>query len=65
MKREVADATVSKARLLVAPNTAKSIVGSDCVIALRYQITQLIERGECEIINQIKQSDKSVKKGKY
>ena len=61
VKLEVAGATVSKARLLAAPNTAKSIVESDCVIALRYQITQLIERVECDKSNQVKQIDKSVK----
>ena len=40
--------TVSKARVLVAPNSGNSIVGRDCLVALRYRVTQPIERGECK-----------------
>ena len=45
---EVAGVTVSEARVLVAPKSGKSIVGPDWLIALRYQIKQPIESGECE-----------------
>ena len=46
---EVAGVTVSKARVLVAPNSGKSIIGRDWLIALRYKISQPIERGECKV----------------
>ena len=49
VRLEVAGVTVSKARVLVAPNSGKSIVGSDWLVALRYKITQPIERAECEV----------------
>ena len=52
VRLEVAGVTVSKARVLVAPNSGKSIVGRDWLVALRYKITQPIERGECEVNNQ-------------
>ena len=55
VRLEVAGVTVSKARVLVAPNSGKSIVGRDWLVALRYRINQPIERGECEGI------DKNVK----
>ena len=35
VRLEVAGVTVSKARVLVAPNSGKSIVGRDWVVALR------------------------------
>ena len=57
VRREVAGVTVSKARVLVAPNSGKSTVGRDWLVALRYKITQPIERGECEVINQSVNSD--------
>ena len=44
VRLEVAGVTVSKARVLVAPNSGKSIVGRDWLVALRYKITQPIER---------------------
>ena len=50
---EVAGVTVSKARVLVAPISGKSIVGRDWLVALRYKLTQPIERGECKINKQI------------
>ena len=46
---EVAGVTVSKARVQVAPNSGKSIIGRDWLIALRYKISQPIERGECKV----------------
>ena len=49
VRLEVAGVTVSKARVLVAPNSGKSIIGRDWLIALRYKITQPIERGECNV----------------
>ena len=49
VRLEVAGVTVSKARVLVAPNSGKSIIGRDWLIALRYKITQSIERGECNV----------------
>ena len=52
--------TVPKARVLVAPNSGKSIVGRDWLIALRYQIKQPIESGECERTTQVVNSDRSV-----
>ena len=51
MRLEVAGVTVSKARVLVAPNSGKSVVGRDWLVALRYRINQPIERGECEGID--------------
>ena len=53
VRHEVEGVTVSKARVLVAPNSEKSIVGRDWLVALRYKITQPIERGECKINKQI------------
>ena len=41
--------TVSKARVLVAPNSGKSTVGRDWLVALRYKITQPIKRGRCKV----------------
>ena len=35
--------------MLVAPNSGKSSVGRDWLVALRYKITQPIERGECKV----------------
>ena len=52
VRLEVAGVTVSKARVLVAPNSGKSIEGRDWLVALRYKIPQLIERGECKINKQ-------------
>ena len=52
VRLEVAGVTVSKARVLMAPNSGKSIVDRDWLVALRYKITQSIERGECEINQQ-------------
>ena len=49
VRLEVAGVTVSKARVLVAPNYGKSIIGRDWLIALRYQTRQPIEGGECRI----------------
>ena len=46
VRLEVAGVTVSKARVLVAPNSGKSLVGRDWLIALRYHIKQLKESGE-------------------
>ena len=42
---EVAGVMVSKARVLMAPNSWKPIVGRDWLVALRYRISQSIERG--------------------
>ena len=52
VRLEVAGVTVSKARVLIAPNSGKSIVGRDWLVALRYKITQSIERGECKLNKQ-------------
>ena len=38
--------------MLVASNAGKSIVGRDWLVALRYKITQPIERGECKVNKQ-------------
>ena len=57
VRLEVAGVRVSKARVLVAPNSGKSIVGRDWLVALRYQTTHPIERGECEVNNQSVNSD--------
>ena len=43
VRLEVAGVTLSKARVLVAPKSGKSILGRDCIVALRYKITQPIE----------------------
>ena len=60
VRLEVAGVTVSKARVLVGPNSAKSIVGRDWLVALRYKITQPIERGECEVNQKNVNSNKMV-----
>ena len=53
VRLEVAGVTISKARVLVAPNSGKSIVGRDWLVAPRYKTTQSIERGEwCKINKQ-------------
>ena len=49
VRLEVAGVTVSKARVLVAPNSGKSKIDRDWLIALRYQIRHPIERGECKV----------------
>ena len=41
---EVVGVTVSKARVLVAPNSRKLILGRDWLVALRYNINQPIEK---------------------
>ena len=61
VRLEVAGVTVSKARALVAPNSGKSIVGRDRLVALRYKITQPIEIGECERNNQSVNSDNFIR----
>ena len=61
VRREVAGVTVSKARVLVAPISGKSIVGRDWLVALRYKKRQPIERGECEVNNQSVNSDNFVR----
>ena len=53
VRLEVAGVTVSKARVLVAPNSGMSTVGRDWLVALRYRINQPIERSECERIDKI------------
>ena len=53
VRLEVAGVTVSKARVLVAPNSAKSIIGPDWLIALRYKISQPIERGYCKVNTEV------------
>ena len=57
---EVAGVTVSKARVLVAPNFGKSLVGRVWLIALRYQSKQPIESGECERSTQAVNGDEKV-----
>ena len=52
VRLEVSGVTVSKARVFLASNSGKSIVGRDWLVALRYKITQPIERGECRINQQ-------------
>ena len=52
VRLEVAGVTVSKASVLVAPNSGKSIVGRDWLVALRYRINPPIERCECERIDE-------------
>ena len=51
--------TLSKAKVLVAPNSGKSIVGRDWLVALCYKITQPIERAECKVNKQSVKSKKS------
>ena len=41
VRLEVAGVTVSKARVLVAHISGKSIVGRDWLVALRYKITDI------------------------
>ena len=53
VRLEVAGVTVSKVRVLVAPNSGKSIVGRDWLVALCYKTTQPIARGECRIIQKL------------
>ena len=60
VRLEVAGVTVSKARVLIAPNSGKSIVGRDWLVALRYKINQPIEKGEC-VINQLIVNNNKVK----
>ena len=48
---EVAGVTVSKAKVLLAPNSEKSMVGRDWLVARRYRFNQPIERGDCERYN--------------
>ena len=52
VRLEVAGVTVSKARVLVAPISGKSIVGRDWLVALRCKITRPIEKDECKINEQ-------------
>ena len=44
VRLEVAGVTVSKAKVLLAPNSGKSIGGRDWLVALRYKIAKPIER---------------------
>ena len=60
VRLEVAGVTVSKARVLIAPNSGKSIVGRDWLVALRYKISQPIERGECVTNQQIVNSNELI-----
>ena len=60
VRLELAGVTVWKARVRVASNSGKSIVRRDWLIALRYQIKQPIESGECERTTQAVNIDKSV-----
>ena len=56
MRLEAAGVTVSKARVLVAPNIGKSIIGiigRDWLIALRYKISQPIETDECKVNTEV------------
>ena len=57
VRLDFAGVTVSKSRVLVAPNSGNFIVGRDWLIALRYQIKQPIECGECERTTQVVNSD--------
>ena len=57
---EMAEVTVSKARVLVAPISGQSIVGRDWLVALRYKITQPIERGECNVNAKTVNCNKSI-----
>ena len=49
VRQEIAGVTVSNIRVLVAPNSGKSIIGRDWLINLRYKMRQPIERGECKV----------------
>ena len=60
VRLEVGGVTVSQARVLVAPNSGKSIVGRDWLVALRYKSTQPIERGECRINQQTENNGKII-----
>ena len=60
VRLEVAGVTVRKARVLVAPNSGQSIVGRDWLVALRYKITQPIERRECKINKQSLRCEESI-----
>ena len=51
---------MSKARVLIAPNSGKSIVGRDWLVALQYKIMQPKERGECKVNVKTVNCDKSV-----
>ena len=51
---------MSKARVLIARNSGKSIVGHDWLVALRYKINQPLERGECVSNQQIIYSNKLI-----
>ena len=44
VRLDVAGVNVSKAIVLIAPNSGKSIVGRDWLVALRYKINQPIAR---------------------
>ena len=52
VRLEIAEVTVSKTRVLVAPNSGKSIVGQHWLVAVRYRILQLIKSGECKVNTQ-------------
>ena len=60
VRLEVAGVTVSKARVLVAPNSGKSVVFRDWLVALRLKITQPIEGGECKINTETVKCNKSI-----
>ena len=60
VRLEVAGVTVSKARVLIAPYSRKSIVRRDWIVALRYKITQPTERGECKINKQSLKCEDSI-----
>ena len=60
VRLEVAGDTVSKTQIFVALNSGKSIVGRDWLVALCSKITQPIEKGECEIIQQSVNSSKTI-----
>ena len=53
VRLEVVGVTVSKARAVVAPNSGKSIIGRAWLIALRYKISQPIEKGECKVNTEV------------
>ena len=52
---------MSKDRVLVAPNSGKSIVGRDWLVAFRYKITQPIEKCENNI-NKQKEEEEHIEK---
>ena len=60
VRQEIAGVTVSNIRVLVAPNSGKSIIGRDWLIALRYKIRQPIERGECKVNTEFVKCAKAV-----